>query len=171
MRLGKSQVLTRLQPSNSNLQSVPLSLLLGDLNSLDRTQRQSSTLPQDSIGSSFGSFSSRGQNSQVTPRPSLTLDDSLSGLLGQSPGSQDTMFSQRERNSLISHLVGLQNNRDSKLVLTPRQRLALEEETRLRQLSATARPSNSQELLRSFLGKILLQLMTDIIFSGILDRP
>ena len=80
------------------------------------------------------------------------------------------MFSQRERNSLISHLVGLQNNRDSKLVLTPRQRLALEEETRLRQLSATARPSNSQELLRSFLGKILLRLMTYIIFSVILDR-
>ena len=80
------------------------------------------------------------------------------------------MFSQRERNSLISHLVGLQNNRDSKLVLTPRQRLALEEETRIRQLSATARPSNSQELLRSFLGKILLQLMTYIIFSVILDR-
>ena len=45
---------------------------------------------------------------------------------------------------------------DSKLVLTPRQRLALEEETRLRQtglLPAQPSPDNSQQLLRAFLSK------------------
>ena len=66
------------------------------------------------------------------------------------------MFSQQERNNLISHLVGLEGVRDSKLVLTPRQRLALEEETRLRQTGALPVQSaadNSQELLRAFLGK------------------
>ena len=69
---------------------------------------------------------------------------------------QDTRFSQQERNSLISHLVGLEGVGDSKLVLTPRQRLALEEETRLRQtglLPAQPSPDNSQQLLRAFLSK------------------
>ena len=69
---------------------------------------------------------------------------------------QDTRFSQQERNSLISHLVGLEGLEDTKLVLTPRQRLALEEETRLRQtgaLPAQPAPDNSQQLLRAFLGR------------------
>ena len=52
--------------------------------------------------------------------------------------------------------MGLEGVKDSKLVLTPRQRLALEEETRLRQTGALpAQPvrDNSQELLTAFLGR------------------
>ena len=146
MSSGHCQILSGLQSSNLNSE---LSLLLGDLASLDRYQRQSTALSTDSIGSSFGSsigsLSAGGQNTFAT-RPSLTFDDSLTGLLSQSEAGEDTVFSQQERDSLISHLVGLQGSRDSKLVLTPRQRLALEEETRLRQLSASARPLDETRL-------------------------
>ena len=48
----------------------------------------------------------------------------------QQQSQTQTQFSEHERESLIGHLVGLDTG---KLVLTPRQKQALEEDTRIRQ--------------------------------------
>ena len=73
---------------------------------------------------------------------------------------QDLQFAQHERDSLIGHLVGRQQNRDTQLVLTPRQRQALEEEARLRlsnqnsaSTSSFSTQNSSPTLTSSFLSQ------------------
>ena len=68
---------------------------------------------------------------------------------------QDLQFAQHERDSLIGHLVGRQQNKDTQLVLTPRQRQALEEEARLRlsNQNSFSTQNSSPTLTSSFLSQ------------------
>ena len=68
---------------------------------------------------------------------------------------QDLQFAQHERDSLIGHLVGRQQSQDTQLVLTPRQRQALEEEARLAKSAAQGRSVASSSSEREKIDKIV----------------
>lgn len=95
----------------------------------------SSSPSASSLLSSFGQQSQANSGSFLASRPALSFENPRG--ISNSAQTQDPslQFAQHERESLIGHLVNLQSKKDSKLVLTPRQRQALEEETRLRQSS------------------------------------
>ena len=63
---------------------------------------------------------------------------------------QDLQFAQHERDSLIGHLVGRQQSQDTQLVLTPRQRQALEEEARIRLSSSSSFSTQNSPSTSSF---------------------
>ena len=101
----------------------------------------SSSQPSSS-SSLFPSSRPASASALLPSRPSLTFDDSVSQRGQQQQQEAGSLqFQQHERDSLIGHLIGLEQS-GSKLVLTPRQRQALEEEARVR-LVASPSPSRA----------------------------
>ena len=98
----------------------------------------------NSFQNNFNRFPSQSTNSFNTQGTNLNVKS-------QDPNLQ---FAQHERDSLIGHLVGLQSS-DSQLVLTPRQRQALEEEIRIQaspiQSARNSFPSSQSNNFASFI--------------------
>ena len=103
----------------------------------------SSSQPSSS-SSLFPSSRPASASALLPSRPSLTFADSAASQRGQQQQQEggSLQFEHHERDSLIGHLIGLEQS-GSKLVLTPRQRQALEEEARVR-LVASPSPSTSR---------------------------
>ena len=91
------------------------------------------------------------QISSLAPSPLARFPsrETSRNIFSSQPQDNPSLFSSQERESLIGHLAGLD---PKSLVLTPRQRQALEEETRLRQSARpTASTSQAREPPASFL--------------------